>query len=114
MTLRKTLGLLTVSFIFLSGCTTTHTEAEIVNTKPPLLLEVPQHPSIGEYDFSVVTDKNTEDKFLELTKKGRKPVYFCLTPSEYEILSKDVVKHENYIAELLLIIEKYKLYYESE
>jgi hypothetical protein len=99
-------------FLVLSGCSLLHIQTEPVE-KPKLEIKLPDPLALGNINFLVVTRENAESKFVELEKKGMKPVMFSISGTDYKILAVNMQQIQNYIEQLQEIIKQYQLYYEG-
>lgn len=81
--------------------------------KPKLNLENPKAPNKSSVKFHVITDNNIESKMQSQIDKNNLPVFICLTPKDYQTLSVNVQKNENYILQLQRVISSYREYYEK-
>ena len=120
--MQKNLTLSALGFLAIaltSGCG----DRGVVTTPAPVVIsrvEVPRPaPTVPKQDtlrlrnisWTVITEKNAELKFGELRGKGVDPVFFALTPEDYERLALNLGDLRAYTEQSNLIIKSYEQYY---
>lgn len=111
------LGFLAIAIT--SGCG----QKDVTSTPTPVVIsrvEVPRPaPIVPRQDtlrlrnvsWVVITESNVELKFGEMRSKGEEPVFFALTPEDYEKLALNIGDLRSYTEQSKVIIKTYEQYY---
>ena len=109
-----------VSTMFLlSGCSMTPKVKEVAITttaveKLPLSLSNPQPLELQEVDWIIVTEENIEEVWQLLRDKNEGVALFALRHGDYERLALNIKDIRAQLGEYIVILKKYREYYESD
>ena len=111
--------MLVVALIFLAGCSSTPKIKEVAITttaveKLPLSLPNPQPLELQEVEWIVVTEENIEEVWQLLKDKNEGVALFALRHGDYERLALNIKDIRAQLGEYIVILKKYREYYESE
>lgn len=100
--------------LFVGGCSTIKDIAIpiIADTKPPLHLQDPTPISIDNVHWNVVTAKNSAAILKQLETAGQPPAVVGLSTSDFQSLTIDLGKLNQYVDSLKKELDSYKKYYE--
>ena len=105
--------------IFLSGFSMNQKVKEVaINTtaieKLPLSLPDPQPLELQEVEWIIVTEENIEEVWQLLRDKNEGVALFALRHGDYERLALNIKDIRAQIGEYVIVLKKYREYYESE
>jgi hypothetical protein len=115
----KKVILLLVAAVFITGCSMTPKVKEIGITttaveKLPLSLPDPQPLELLEVEWIIVTEENIEEVWQLLRDKNEGVALFALRHGDYEKLALNIKDIRATIGEYVIVLKKYKEYYEEE
>ena len=111
--------MLAVAVLFLVGCSSTPKVKEIAITstaieKLPLSIPNPQPLELQEVEWIIVTEENIEEVWQLLKDKNEGVALFALRHGDYERLALNIKDIRAQLGEYIVILKKYREYYESE
>jgi len=111
--------MLAVAVLFLVGCSSTPKVKEIAITstaieKLPLSLVNPVPLELQEVEWIIVTEENIEEVWQLLKDKNEGVALFALRHGDYERLALNIKDIRAQLGEYIVILKKYREYYESE
>jgi|TARA_Y100000310_G_C20574080_1_gene759587 hypothetical protein len=110
--------ILLVTLTFLAGCSITPKvkTLEVTTTevaKLPLNLPAPHPLELQDVEWIIVTEENIEEVWQLLRDKNEGVALFALRHGDYESLSLNIKDIRAQLGEYIVILKKYKEYYES-
>tara|TARA_R100001244_G_scaffold122252_1_gene91900 strand:- start:580 stop:939 length:360 start_codon:yes stop_codon:yes gene_type:complete len=117
--MKKLIILLPLLAFFLVGCSSTPEIKEIAVTttaieKLPLSLSNPSPLEMQEVEWIIVTEKNIEEVWQLLQDKNEGVALFALRHGDYERLALNIKDIRAQLGEYIIILKKYREYYESD
>ena len=120
--MKKLIWLLPVMALFLVGCAGTPElrTVEKINTKKviekklPLNIEAPVPLDLTEVEWVIVTRENIDEVWAAIEADNEGVALFALRHGEYENLALNIVEIRKQLGEYVIILKKYKEYYEEE
>ena len=111
--------MLAVAVLFLVGCSSTPKikQIEVTTTaieKLPLSLPSPAPLELQEVEWMIVTEENIEEAWALLTSKNEGVALFALRHGDYERLALNIKEIRALLGEYIVILKKYKEYYEEK
>ena len=111
--------LLLALVLFLTGCSMTPKVKQIDITttaveKLPLNLPNPQPLELQEVEWIIVTEENIEEVWQLLRDKNEGVALFALRHGDYEKLALNIKDIRATIGEYVIVLKKYREYYEEE
>ena len=111
--------MLAVAVLFLVGCSSTPKVKEIAITstaieKLPLSIPNPQPLELQEVEWIIVTEENIEEVWQLLKDKNEGVALFALRHGDYERLALNIKDIRAQLGEYIVILKKYREYYESD
>ena len=105
--------------LFLVGCSSTPKVKEIAITstaieKLPLSIPNPQPLELQEVEWIIVTEENIEEVWQLLKDKNEGVALFALRHGDYERLALNIKDIRAQLGEYVIILKKYREYYESD
>jgi hypothetical protein len=115
----KKVILLLVAAVFITGCSMTPKVKQIDITttaveKLPLSLPDPQPLELLEVEWIIVTEDNIEEVWQLLRDKNEGVALFALRHGDYEKLALNIKDIRATIGEYVIVLKKYREYYEEE
>ena len=111
--------LMIVGVLMLGGCASKPTikQIEVTTTaieKLPLSLPNPAPLEMQEVEWMIVTEENIEEAWALLTSKNEGVALFALRHGDYERLALNIKEIRALLGEYIVILSKYKEYYEEK
>ena len=111
--------LLIVGVLMLGGCASKPTikQIEVTTTaieKLPLSLPTPAPLEMQEVEWMIVTEENIEEAWALLTSKNEGVALFALRHGDYERLALNIKEIRALLGEYIVILKKYREYYEEK
>ena len=120
--MKKLIWILPVMALFLVGCSATPkiktvekvvTKIEI-EKKLPLNIKAPAPLLLDEVNWIVVTEENIEEVWEQIRSDNEGVALFALRHGDYERLALNIVEIRKQLGEYVIILKKYKEYYEED
>jgi len=102
-------SLVVIPLLFVTACSYFHTDKVDVTPVVQLNLPDPTPLTLDPVSFRVITDKTQKEVFHSLPEK----FLIGLTAQQYQNLSINTQKLQNYVVEQKLILDSYRSYYEK-
>ena len=119
--MKKLIILLPLLALFLVGCAGTKVQPEpkvviqkVIEKKLPLSLPSPAPLELQEVEWMIVTEENIEEAWALLTSKNEGVALFALRHGDYERLALNIADIRAVIGEYVIILKRYRQYYEEE
>ena len=117
--MKKLIILLPLLALFLVGCSSTPKVKEIAVTttaieKLPLSLPNPSPLELSEVGWMIVTEENIEEAWQLLRDKNEGVALFALRHGDYERLALNIKEIRAMLGEYIVILKKYREYYEEK
>ena len=111
--------LLIVGVLMLGGCASKPTikQIEVTTTaveKLPLSLPNPAPLEMQEVEWMIVTEENIDEAWALLTSKNEGVALFALRHGDYERLALNIKEIRALLGEYIVILKKYREYYEEK
>ena len=111
--------LMIVGVLMLGGCASKPTikQVEVTTTaieKLPLSLPSPAPLELQEVEWMIVTEENIEEAWALLTSKNEGVALFALRHGDYERLALNIKEIRALLGEYIVILKKYREYYEEK
>ena len=111
--------LMVIGVMMLGGCASKPTikQIEVTTTaieKLPLSLPNPAPLEMQEVEWMIVTEENIEEAWALLTSKNEGVALFALRHGDYERLALNIKEIRALLGEYIVILQKYKEYYEEK
>jgi len=111
--------LMVIGVMMLGGCASKPTikQIEVTTTaveKLPLSLPNPAPLEMQEVEWMIVTEENIEEAWALLTSKNEGVALFALRHGDYERLALNIKEIRALLGEYIVILKKYKEYYEEK
>ena len=120
--MKKLIWLLPVMALFLVGCAGTPeirtvekvVTKKVIEKKLPLSINAPVPLELTEVEWIIVTRENIEEVWAEIEADNEGVALFALRHGEYENLALNIVEIRKQLGEDVIILKKYKEYYEED
>jgi len=117
--MKKLIILLPLLALFLVGCASKPPikQIEVTTTaieKLPLSLPSPAPLELQEVEWMIVTEENIEEAWALLTSKNEGVALFALRHGDYERLALNIKEIRALLGEYIVILKKYREYYEEK
>ena len=111
--------LLVIGVMMLGGCASKPTvkQIEVTTTaveKLPLSLPNPAPLDMQEVEWMIVTEENIDEAWQLLKDKNEGVALFALRHGDYERLALNIKEIRALLGEYIVILQKYKEYYEEK
>ena len=110
--------LLVIGVMMLGGCAGREVkQIEVTTTaveKLPLSLPNPAPLEMQEVEWMIVTEENIEEAWALLTSKNEGVALFALRHGDYERLALNIKEIRALLGEYIVILKKYREYYEEK
>ena len=111
--------LMVIGVMMLGGCASKPTikQIEVTTTaieKLPLSLPSPAPLELQEVEWMIVTEENIEEAWALLTSKNEGVALFALRHGDYERLALNIKEIRALLGEYIVILKKYREYYEEK
>ena len=111
--------LMVIGVMMLGGCASKPTikQIEVTTTaieKLPLSLPNPAPLELQEVEWMIVTEENIEEAWALLTSKNEGVALFALRHGDYERLALNIKEIRALLGEYIVILKKYREYYEEK
>ena len=108
-----------IGVLLLAGCASKPTikQIEVSTTaieKLPLSLANPAPLELQEVEWMIVTEENIEEAWALLTSKNEGVALFALRHGDYERLALNIKEIRALLGEYIVILKKYREYYEEK
>ena len=120
--MKKLIWLLPVMALFLVGCASTPElrtvekiiTKKVIEKKLPLNIEAPVPLDLTEVEWVIVTRENIDEVWATIEADNEGVALFALRHGEYENLALNIVEIRKQLGEYVIILKKYKEYYEED
>ena len=117
--MKKYILLMVIGVLILGGCASKPTikQIEVTTTaieKLPLSLPNPAPLELQEVEWMIVTEENIEEAWALLTSKNEGVAMFALRHGDYERLALNIKEIRALLGEDIVILKKYREYYEEK
>ena len=120
--MKKLIWLLPVMALFIVGCASTPelrtvekiVTKKVIEKKLPLNIDAPVPLELTEVEWVIVTRENIEEVWAEIEADNEAVALFALRHGEYENLALNIVEIRKQLGEYVIILKKYKEYYEED
>ena len=111
--------LMVIGVMMLGGCASKPTikQIEVTTTaieKLPLSLPNPAPLEMDEVEWMIVTEENIDEAWQLLKDKNEGVALFALRHGDYERLALNIKEIRALLGEYIVILQKYKEYYEEK
>jgi len=119
--MKKVIILLPLLALFLVGCAGTKVQPEpkvviqkVIEKKLPLNIADPEPLELQHIKWVIVTRDNIEEVWAEIAADNEGVALFALRHGDYERLAMNIVEIRKQLGEYVIILKKYKEYYEED
>ena len=119
--MKKVIILLPLLALFLVGCAGTKVQPEpkvviqkVIEKKLPLNIADPLPLELQEIQWVIVTRDNIEEMWAEIEGDNEGVALFALRHGDYERLALNIADIRAVIGEYVIILKRYRQYYEEE
>ena len=115
----KKVILLLVAVAFITGCSLTPKVKQVEVTskvveKLPLNMPTPPALELQHVDWLIVTEENIAEVWKQIVADNEGVALFALRHGDYERLAINIVDIRSQLGEYIIILKRYKEYYEGE
>ena len=119
--MKKLIILLPVMALFLVGCATNKVQPEpkvviqkVIEKKLPLNIANPEPLNLDHVEWVIVTRENIDEVWKQIVADNEGVALFALRHGDYERLALNIVDIRSQLGEYIIILKRYKEYYEGE
>ena len=119
--MKKLIILLPVMALLLVGCVTNKVQPEpkvviqkVIEKKLPLNIIDPEPLELQHIEWVIVTRDNIEEVWAEIASDNEGVALFALRHGDYERLALNIADIRAVIGEYVIILKRYREYYEGE
>ena len=119
--MKKLIILLPVMALLLVGCATNKVQPEpkvviqkVIEKKLPLNIIDPEPLELQHIEWVIVTRDNIEEVWAEIEGDNEGVALFALRHGDYESLALNIADIRAVIGEYVIILKRYRKYYEEE
>ena len=119
--MKKVIWLLPVMALFLVGCASNPVEPtqkvviqKVIEKKLPLNIADPEPLELQHIEWVIVTRDNIEEVWAEIAADNEGVALFALRHGDYERLALNIADIRAVIGEYVIILKRYREYYEGE
>ena len=119
--MKKLIILLPVMALLLVGCATNKVQPEpkvviqkVIEKKLPLNIANPEPLELQHIEWVIVTRDNIEEVWAEIASDNEGVALFALRHGDYERLALNIADIRAAIGEYVIILKRYKEYYEEK
>ena len=119
--MKKLIILLPVMALFLVGCSMTKIKPEekvviqkVIEKKLPLNIPNPESLDLDHVEWVIVTRENIDEVWAQIEGDNEGVALFALRHGDYERLALNIADIRAVIGEYVIILKRYKEYYEGE
>ena len=120
--MKKLIWLLPVMVLFIVGCASTPEIREVekiimkkvIEKKLPLNINAPVPLELTQVEWIIVTRENIDEVWAEIEADNEGVALFALRHGQYENLALNIVEIRKQLGEYVIILKKYKEYYEED
>ena len=119
--MKKLIILLPVMALLLVGCATNKVQPEpkvviqkVIEKKLPLNIADPEPLELQHIEWVIVTRDNIEEVWAEIASGNEGVALFALRHGDYERLALNIADIRAAIGEYVIILKRYREYYEGE
>ena len=119
--MKKLIILLPVMALLLVGCATNKVQPEpkvviqkVIEKKLPLNIADPEPLELQHIEWVIVTRDNIEEVWTEIQSDNEGVALFALRHGDYERLALNIADIRAVIGEYVIILKRYRKYYEEE
>ena len=119
--MKKLIILLPVMALLLVGCATNKVQPEpkvviqkVIENKLPLNIAAPEPLQLEHIEWVIVTRDNIEEVWAEIEGDNEGVALFALRHGDYERLALNIADIRAVIGEYVIILKRYKEYYEEK
>ena len=119
--MKKVIWLLPVMALFLVGCAGNKVKPEpkvviqkVIEKKLPLNISAPEPLQLEHIEWVIVTRDNIEEVWAEIEGANEGVALFALRHGDYERLALNIADIRAVIGEYVIILKRYKEYYEEK
>ena len=119
--MKKVIILLPLLALFLVGCAGNKVKPEakvviqkVIEKKLPLSLANPTPLELDHIQWIIVTEENVDEIWQQIKDDNEGVALFALRHGDYETLAMNLVEIRSQLGEYIIILKRYKEYYEGE
>ena len=120
--MKKLIWLLPVMVLFIVGCASTPEiktvekiiTKKVIEKKLPLNINAPVPLELTQVEWIIVTRENIDEVWAEIEADNEGVALFALRHGQYENLALNIVEIRKQLGEYVIILKKYKEYYEED
>ena len=119
--MKKLIILLPVMALLLVGCASNKVQPEpkvviqkVIEKKLPLNIADPEALELQHIEWVIVTRDNIEEVWAEIEGDNEGVALFALRHGDYERLALNIADIRSVIGEYVIILKRYREYYEEE
>ena len=119
--MKKLIILLPVMALLLVGCASNKVQPEpkvviqkVIEKKLPLNIAAPEPLQLEHIEWVIVTRDNIEEVWAEIEGDNEGVALFALRHGDYERLALNIADIRSVIGEYVIILKRYKEYYEEK
>ena len=119
--MKKLIILLPVMALLLVGCATNKVQPEpkvviqkVIEKKLPLNIQDPQPLELEKIHWVIVTAENVEEIWEQIRNDNEGVALFALRHGDYERLALNIAEIRSQLGEYVVILKRYREYYEEE
>ena len=119
--MKKLIILLPVMALFLVGCATNKVQPEpkvviqkVIEKKLPLNILDPEPLELADVEWVIVTRENIDEVWAQIVADNEGVALFALRHGDYERLALNLADIRAQLGEYVIILKRYREYYEEE
>ena len=119
--MKKLIILLPVLALFLVGCAGNKVKPEskvviqkVIEKKLPLNIADPEPLELADVEWVIVTEENIAKVWKQIVADNEGVALFALRHGDYERLALNIVDIRAQLGEYIIILKRYRKYYEEE
>ncbi len=119
--MKKLIWLVPVMALFLVGCSMTKVKPEqkvviqkVIEKKLPLNIADPEALDLADVEWVIVTEDNIDVVWKQIVADNEGVALFALRHGDYERLAMNIVEIRSQLGEYIIILKRYREYYEGE
>ena len=119
--MKKLIILLPLLALFLVGCACTKVQPEskvviqkVIEKKLPLSIADPEALQLQHIEWVIVTEENIQQVWDDIRSDNEGVALFALRHGDYEKLALNIADIRAQLGEYIIILKKYREYYEND
>ena len=119
--MKKLIILLPVMALLLVGCASNKVQPEpkvviqkVIEKKLPLNIRDPEALELQQIEWVIVTEENIQEVWEEIRSNNKGVALFALRHGDYERLALNIADIRAQLGEYVIILKRYREYYEGE